>query len=147
MNLVLLSLMQKKWINNSTSKEYTINETYFIVNESRWQEVNVTTNGFKIVKITRNKDYDFEVEGNRTNGNITEINFTIKNMMPHTLRLGNIRIYTNEHYNLTNYTKTVGIDRVEGVDPKHIRIAADLKSNQSSKVTLFLEEIEMNTTG
>jgi len=136
----------KRWINGSTSKEYAIiNKTYFIVNESRNQEINVTANGFKVIKLSRDKDYDFKIEDRRL-GNQTEINFTIINKKPHTLNLGNIMLYLTTDYNLTSYTKTVGIDRVEGVDPKHIRIEADLASNQSGKVTLFLEEIEMNTT-
>ena len=136
----------KRWINKSTSKNYATNKTYFIVNESRYQEVNVTVNGYRMIKLIQDENYTFEVEG-RELGNMTEIDFTVINKMPRTLHLYNIRLYTPESYNLTNYTKTEGIDRVEGVDPKHIRIEADLASNQSGKVTLFLEEIEMNTTG
>jgi len=134
----------KRWINKSTSKNYATYETYFIVNESRYQEVNVTVNGYRNITLIKDEDYIFEVES-RIQGNITEINFTIINKMPRTLYLSDIRLYTPE-YNLTSYTKTVGIDRVEGVDPKHIRIEADLASEQSGKVILVLEKIEMNTT-
>jgi uncharacterized membrane protein len=139
----------KKWINKSTSKNYATNEnkTYFIVNESRYQKVNVTVNGFRVIELIRDNDYDFEIEGRKL-GNQTEIDFTIINMMPHTLNLGKINLHTHRPYNLTDWgPKNDGIYDVVDKTPKNKLIFVDLKGNQSSNVTLFLEEIEMNTTG
>ena len=133
----------KRWINKSTSKNYAIHETYFIVNESRYQEVNVTVNGFRVIELIRDKEYDFEIE-DRKLGNQTEINFTIINKMPHPLSLREIKLYTSNSYNLTDYTpKTDGIYDVVDKTPKIKLIFARLKANQSSNVTLFLEKNEM----
>jgi len=137
----------KRWINKSASKEYAINETYFIVNESRYQEVNVTVNGFRVIKLIRDVDYDFKIEG-RKQGNMTEIDFTIINMVPHTLNLRKINLYTPRSYNLSDWgPKNDGIYDVVDKTPKNKLIFVHLKGNQNSNVTLFLEEIEMNTTG
>jgi hypothetical protein len=135
-------------INKSTSKNYATNEneTYFIVNESRYQKVSVTVNGFRGIKLIRDVDYDFKIEG-RKQGNMTEIDFTIINMMPHTLNLRKINLYTPRSYNLSDWSpKNDGIYDVVDKTPKNKLIFVHLEGNQSSNVTLFLEEIEMNTT-
>lgn len=133
-------------INKSTSKDYEIYETYFIVNESRYQEINVTVEGYRNITLIKDEDYVFEAEG-RKFGNQTEINITIINKMAHPLRLNKMEIYTPIPYNLTDWgPKHGGIDGVYEKTSNIKRMFVNLEGNQSSKVTLFLEEIEINST-